>query len=276
MPSIDYQIPFILDSGNATASEKTDDGSQFTVNLETPMVIPHNAAYCYVTVYDATVWNTVYNIEEGVNDTFYVDYDDGVPVSETLIILPGLYDVDHLNSALNRELTNNANLPSDLFIIVPDTASSRSVIQFNYPLTQIDFTQTDTLRLMLGFDSRLVPLVVTTGVQYEISDNIAQFNNLEYFTIGSDLVHKGIRINDKYNQTLVRVPVLASPGSQVNYQAQNPPRIPANELIGAKKKTFTVWLTNDRLERVNTSGESFSISLSVHYVVKDTDSILDY
>jgi hypothetical protein len=279
--SIDYQIPFIFDSGATSAKEKSVDGSQFTVHLETPLIIPHNAVYCYVTVQDASVWNTVYNVVAGVNDVFYIEYDPGndgmIVYNVTITLLAGLYDVPHLNSALLRELHNQPNLPSDLFYIVPDTASGRAVIQFNYHGTQIDFTQLDTLRALLGFDARLVPAGgLTPSVTYEIGDQVAHFNVLEYFTIGTDLIQKGIRVNDRYNQTLVKIPVLEEPGSQIAYHPQTPAHIPANELISAKKKTITFWLTDNLLQRVNTNGESFSISLTIHYVIKNNETILDY
>jgi hypothetical protein len=275
--SISYEIPFIFDSGDADASQITSDGSQFTVNLETPLVIPRNASYCYMTIDEATVWWTVYNIISGVNDKIYVEYDDGmIVVNEILTLIPGLYDVTHLNAALQRELTNNASLPSDLFNFVPDTASSRVAIQFNYSGTQLDFTQSDTFREILGFNAKLVPLVPTTTVEYELGDNVAQFNQIDYFTIGSDILQRGIRINSRYDQTLIKIPITVSPGSQVVYQPNNLKKIPCNELIGQKKKEITFWLTDNNLKRVDTNGESFTISLSIHYIIKDNNKIIDY
>jgi len=260
------EIPLIFDSSQA--SLKTDDGSQFTVNLEEPLKIPIGALEAYIQVYGCTVWNNIYNVNTGVNNLIYVAYFDGLTLWNEIITLEaGLYDVDHLNAALKRELNNNANLPSDLFTIVPDTASNKAVIQFNYSGTQLDFTQALTIRGILGFDSRLVPLAQTTGVEYVLGDTVANFNNIEYFTIGSDLIHRGIRINDRFNQTLVKVPIDADPGSQINYQPFSPQKIPCNELIGTEKKEITLWLTNNLLQRVDTNGEAFSITMSIHYVV---------
>lgn len=260
------EIPLIFDSSQASLS--TDDGSQFTVNLEEPLKIPIGALEAYIQVYGCTVWNNIHNIRTDVNDKFYVEYFDGLTLySETLVLEAGLYDVDHLNSALKRELNNNANLPSDLFTIVPDTASNRAVIQFNYSGTQLDFTNADTPRQILGFDSRQVPLIATSGVQYVIGDTVANFNNIEYFTIASDIIHRGIRINERFNQTLVKIPIDVAPGSQINYQPFSPQKIPCNELIGTEKKEVTLWLTNNLLQRVDTNGEAFSITMSIHYVM---------
>lgn len=260
------QYPIILNSGGSDASEVTEDGSQFRVYFDNAISIPPEALYCYVTVPEATIWNVVYNVVAGVNDTFYVEYDDGIlVVNTTITIIPGLYDVDHLNSALLRELNNNVTVPSDLFLILPDTASNRAVIQFNYSGTQLDFTQSNTMREILGFESRLVPLAPTSGVSYELGDTIATFNNLNYFTIACDILTRGIPTNNSYNQTVVKVPADSPPGSEINYRSYTEIQIPATELIGVKITSLTVWLTDDNLQRVNTAGESFSLTLIIHY-----------
>ncbi len=271
--SIEYTIPFIFDSGSNDANNISSDGSSFWVNLETPLAIPHNASYCFITVPEATVWNNISNVTTDVNDRWYVHY-DGNDVQFT--IDEGLWDTEHLNAAIKRELANNPLLPSDLFSVIPDTATSKIVIQFNYIDTQIDFTQTDTMREMLGFDSQLVPAALTTAPIYITADNTAAFNNLDWFTIGSDLVTRGIRVNSRYDQTLIKIPVIAAPGSQINFHPQNPPRIPAQELIGTRRKSFQLWLTNNNLQRVNTNNESFSVSVNIHYVIENNKKILDY
>lgn len=274
--AIEYQLNFILDSGSANALNKSDDGSRFNVVLQRPIAIPSEASYAYLTVYDASIWNNIYNIQEGVNDTWYIEYDDGMVVTnDTIVLLPGLYDVDHLNSALLRELENHPIFPDNLFNVIPDTATSRTVIQFNFSGVQIDFTFNDTPRDILGFDARLVPLVPTTGIQYSISDNEAQFNNINYFLISSDIIHEGLRINDTYYQTIAKVPITAKPGSLINYQPQNVPKLQCNELIGALRSDITVWISNELLQPVNTNGETWSVAFNIHYGMESKHRVAD-
>ncbi len=73
MTTIDYCIPFVFDSGAPSARDKTDDGSGFTIYLETPLVIPYNAAYCYIDIHDIICWNNVPNITLGVDSDIYIE-----------------------------------------------------------------------------------------------------------------------------------------------------------------------------------------------------------
>ncbi len=278
MSTIYYDVPLILDSGLSTVVEKSSIGSQFTVVFEDPLFIPTNAINCTLSCYNSTVWNTVYNVRsEGlnINNEFHIHYDG----SDYIILIPGgKYDCEHLNNALYRAFVNHIILPDDLFAIVPDTASQRVSIQFNYIDTRINFTPDTSMRELLGFDNRHVPSLGFTvnTPQYEVADSTAVFNNIQYFTIGTDLITRGIRFNSKYYQTVVKIPINAASGSQIIYQPQYVPKIPCDELIGVRKKSMTIWLTDDKLQRVDTNNESFSISLVLRYHIRENNRILDY
>lgn len=270
---IEFKLPFIFSSSsNSGAQNISAEGSSFEVLLDRPLVVPREAKNCYITVQSVTAWWNIYNIQLGVNDRVDVEYFDGVlTVNFTLTVEPGLYDLDHLSAEIGRELLAN-NVPQDLFILVPDQATQKSVIQFNYSGVQLDFTIGQTFREILGFDSRLVPLAAqTTGVQYEKSDNIANFNQIDYLLIHSDLVSRGIRINDKYTNTIAQLLIDVAPGSQIVSNPFNPPYIPCSELVGEKRKNLRFWMTDQDNNLVDTQGELFSCRLIVHYSLKVDD-----
>lgn len=192
-------------------------------------------------------------------------------MDQTLTIEPGLYDLDHLAAEIQRELLA-AGFPEDLFTLVPDQATQKSVIQFNYSGTQLDLSIARNFASILGFNERLVPLAgQTTGVQYEKSDNIANFNTIDYLLIHSDLVSRGIRINDQYRNVIAQLLIDVAPGSQIVSRPFNPPEIPANELIGEKRKNIRIYLTDQNSVPVDTQGEIFSYRLIVHYSLKVDD-----
>ncbi len=272
---VNYELPFIFDSGNTSTSQvTTTDGSGFTVTLEVPLIISEKSKYAWITVYNATVWNNTFNIVLNVNDQIEVEYFDGfITVNHTLLVPSGLYDLQHLQAAVVREFIR-VGLPDDLFILVPDTSTERVIFQFNYSGIQIDMTDGGTprnFRGILGFNSRLIPAVPTTGIQFEEGDVVAAFNTTNYYLLHSDLIHRGIRINGIYQQTIALVNIDVKPGSQINYNPQVTPRIPANELIGTKRKTIEFWLTNNNNKRVDTNGQSWSVSLIVHYIASMKD-----
>ncbi len=266
---LEYRLPFIFSSSpEAGALNISPKGSSFEVLLDNPIVIPRQAKNCYITVQNATAWWNIYNIEEGVNDQISVTYFDGlISVTVVLTIDAGLYDLDHLSAEIQRELNANG-LPSDLFQLIPDQASQKTVIQFNTAGVQVDLSIPRNFSTILGFDERLVPALLTTGVQFEKSDNIANFNTVDYLLIHSDLVSRGIQINGIYNNTIAQLLIDVAPGSQIVSKDFNIPQIPANELIGEKRRNLRFWLTDQDNNLVDTNGELFSVRLIIHYFLK--------
>ena len=78
------------------------DGSQFEVDFKPDLHIPKNAKNVTISAPERTVWWTVANIVEDVNNKLYVD-DGGAFVIE---LLTGLYDAPGLNRAISTELVN--------------------------------------------------------------------------------------------------------------------------------------------------------------------------
>jgi hypothetical protein len=98
-----------------------------------------------------------------------------------------------------------------------------------------------------------------------LSDNVAALNQIDYFLIHSDLVSRGVRINNTYNQTIAQVLITATPGSQIVSTPFNPPHSQAPELIGAKRSRISFWLTDQSNNLVNTNNENWSARLVVRY-----------
>ena len=270
---IEYKLPFIFSSSAASGARNISaDGSSFEVLLERPIVIPRAAKNCFITVQNSTAWWNIFNIKLGINDQIDVEYFDGViTVNFTITVEPGLYDLEHLSSELGRELHANS-VPQDLFILTPDQATQKTVIQFNYSGVQLDMSIARNFADTLGFDERLVPLAgQTTGVQFEKGDNIANFNTIDYLLIHSDLVSRGIRINDRYQNVISQLLIDVAPGSQLTDSPFNPPEIPAAELVGEKRRNITFWITDQDNVRVDTQGELFSVRLIIHYFLKIDD-----
>lgn len=267
---IEYKLPFIFSSSpDAGAKNISADGSGFEVLLDRPIIIPRDAINCFITVQNSTAWWNVFNIKEGINDQIDVEYTNLVPITLnfTITVEAGLYDMTHLTEEIGRELLANG-VPQDLFTLIPDQATQKSVIQFNYPLTQVDFNIPRNFAEILGFNERLVPLLVTSGVQFEKSDNIANFNTIDYLLIHSDLVSRGIMINDKYQNVISQLLIDVSPGSQITDSPFNPPNTPTPELVGEKRKNISFWITDQNNVRINTQGELFSVRLIIHYYMK--------
>jgi hypothetical protein len=256
------------------ASNVSPDGSSFEIQLEEPIHIPIDAVNITTSVEEATVWWVVPNVIDSQNDTFYVfgdRADGGVAQLFTVKIETGLYDLTGLNNSLQTGLEKagakvlDGTAPKPLIQLAPDDATQRVLIRFNYPNVYINFTPADTLREILGFNAGQVGPFASAPVN-ELAPNVASFNSVNYFLIASDLVQKGIRFNNRYNQIVSQVLINVAPGSQIISTPFNPAKVPSNELAGSKRTVLRFRLTDDKLRPVNTNKEYFTARIVIRYM----------
>ena len=96
-----------------------------------------------------------------------------------VITIPqGLYDLAGINEAIDRELeSEGAQIdPEPLISLFPDEATQKVVIRFNYASVSIDFSQPDTPREILGFDSQIYTPVPDNPL---LAPNVAAFNQVK-------------------------------------------------------------------------------------------------
>ena len=81
---------------------------------------------------------------------------DSALTAYTVTIPQGLYDLTTLQSAVQRDLSNQGATisPDPVITFAADISTSKVDLIFNYDSMEVDFTQTDTPRLILGFDSQ--------------------------------------------------------------------------------------------------------------------------
>jgi hypothetical protein len=178
-----------------------------------------------------------------------------------------LYDnISGLNTAILRELANQQ--AKALINLSPDDSTQKVILKINEANTSVDFTQGDTPRLILGFNSEVVGPFAAVPKSV-LAPNVASFNTISYFEIHSDLVKSGIRTNDTYSQTLTQVLIDVPPGSQIVSRPFNPPKVDVSELIGVRRSNFRMWLTDDSNRLVNTNSEFWSCRIVLRYLRKE-------
>jgi hypothetical protein len=272
MSLIEKQISYVFSSDPANGARNlSKDGDRFSVQLDRPIMIPADSVNCSLKLTGAIIQNTVPNIslEIGNNKLYvYTDFvSTGAPTLTVITIPDGLYSLGGLNSFLTREFVR-LQLPSNLITINSDDSTQKTVITFNQDNTWLDFTQTDTARTILGFNSRLVPLVPQASGHSEVGDVVAQFNRTSSFLISGDLVSNGIPVNNISKGILGEVLITARPGSQINYTPFLPSSVDATELIGKTKNFFTFNLTDQIGRSVDTLGERFSFTIVISYWIR--------
>lgn len=270
-----HHIPFLASSNPANgATNIAEDGGRFTVFLQRPMEIPKHAINCWVTVDLSTVWFNTPNIVDNENNEIAVYWNNSSdpPIGFTMEIPTGLYDLDHLNSEINRLLVGGG-LEAGAIQLIPNTATGKVVLEVQEFYQVIFDGLTYPMNELLGFNLQNYPAgitgtIVTDPIEYFNAPNVAKFNSLEYYLIHSDIsAGHGIRVNDEWLEVIQRVPINALPGSQIIYEPRNMQMIPSKNLIGREVNEINFWLTDDSNNIINTYGEYWSVSFQIHYVV---------
>jgi hypothetical protein len=271
MSFIPEELSFIVSSDpQAGVINRTPDGSGFEVQLDGEGIqIPKDAININVSVEESTVWWVIPNIITGKNDTLYVFGDTDIATQQlfTLTVPQGLYDLAGLNQAIlsGLEAQGARTDPEPLISFTPDDATQKVNVRVNYANVYVDFSPNNTPREILGFNAQQYGPYPAAPLNV-LAPNTAAFNQVNHFLIHSDLVNKGIRFNNTYNQTIGQVLIDVSPGSQIVSTPYHPAKANAQELAGAKRTNLRFFLTDDKQRPVNTNGEFWTCRIVIHYM----------
>ena len=75
------------------------------------------------------------------------------------------------------------------------------------------------------------------------------------------MVDWGIPVNNTGRNIIAKVPILASPGFQVNYEPTNPVRMPIDRLKGMKLTSFVNSITNQDNGELDMLNEYFDFTV---------------
>lgn len=260
---IEYNQSYIFSSDPVVgAANISGDASEFDVILDNPIHIGNDSVNCTVEVTQANVWNTSPNISV-LKDNNTIPFTDGITPG-TITIPDGLYSVTDLNNTISRELAT-LGYADDLFSIQGDNATQKVIITFPYAGTQLDFTGASTVREILGFNARLVPLAPSTAGETDTGDNIAAFNQINSYLIHCNvLAQDGIPVNAIGSGIIADVPITVGSGSLIVYSPFNPTQTQADHLIGFPVSSFRIRLTNENNESVEVL-DPYSFILVIRY-----------
>ena len=273
MAFVPHEINLLATSDpEAGAINVSTDGSSFEIQLEDAIKIPDAAINVTISVEEATVWWSIPNVVTGVNDRFYCTVPralDDLLTAYIITIPSGLYDLTGLNNTLSRGLENagaKMDGASASITFSPDNATQKVEMRLAFLGSIVSFVQADTFRDLLGFDPQVIGPTVVEPVTF-LAENTAGFNTVNYFLIHSDLVSKGIRFNNKYNQSIAQVLIDVAPGSQIVSKPFNPARTNASQLIGDQRKNLKFWLSDDNNRAVDTKGEFWTARVVIKFLL---------
>jgi len=129
----------------------TSDTSDFTSNPYPPIQLGED---WQVGLMNFCVYNNIQNITAKHN-VFKYSIDNGVNWT-TITLTPGSYEIDSINSEINRLMTLNGDTG---ITISANTITLGSVVDIKPATTKVDFTVANSLASLLGFGS----VVLSTG-----------------------------------------------------------------------------------------------------------------
>jgi hypothetical protein len=265
MAAYTYELPILVSSDEASGAFNVNPGrSRFDVSFPQEIHIPQLAKNVTVSVTNATLWYTSFNISVALaNNMFYLDVQGDAVYAVT--IADGLYDLSSLAHAINVGLVNQ-NLDSGIITFTGDPASQRVVINFTLAGLRADFSGANSCRLIMGFNNTLSPLAYTTDIHSLYGHNTAQFNTIDYFLLHSDIVNGGIPVSGKSTSVIARVVIDTAPGTQIIHAPNQPIRIPAQHLAGTSINRIHCWVTTqDGYTQPDLNTENFSILMIITY-----------
>lgn len=263
------QFDIIMSGAQITGSDKTAIKSRFTVRYPQPIRIPDTATECVVSVQAANIWNSVRNIT-ATNNVFrvYVPNASNQLTWYSLLLSPGLYDIDSFAAHVTLLMQNEGILMSTQPITVAaNYASGKVVLKFAVTGVKVDFTAANSCHAILGFAAQEYGGYAANQTPQNLeAPNPAKFNQYDSLQIHASLVDEGLLLNDKYYQTVAQVPMNAGIGQVVYFSPYNPSRVYANRLVGSKLDRISVWLTTqDGVTEPDLGGEDFSVRFRIEW-----------
>ena len=272
--SIERKITYIFSSDPTKGAEAIQlDGSVFSVNLQYPIGLPRGTQYATMEVHSASIWYVTPNISQAKGNN-KLSINDGV--NDYLItIADGLYNFPQLVNAIQITF-NSQTLPvppahqfEEMFAFNADNATQRVAISVLQAYGTITWNVADPIRDVFGFttpaNDTTPPVAILVAPRVYVGDTQANFNTINQFYISGNLVHTGIPSNSNSSNLMSVVYIDRPPGSQINYQPQQPLIIDAAELIGGQRTNFTFRLTNERFEPLDTFGEYWSFIITIRF-----------
>ena len=200
------------------------------------------------------------NIIEGVNNVFAYKK---TPDSDSIIIkIPtGNYGIADIADEIRRQVGDveyQDNMP-----LAQNDATAKAVFKLT-PNYRIDFTVPNSIRTVLGFESRIVGGVLNQ--KYYPGDSIVNILNVSTVMVNCDLV------NNSYNNGVVSSIIYSffpnvAPGYKIVRNVESPIYLPINK---STINSITLSLTDENGNLLNFRGETVSMRFHLRKIQHHT------
>lgn len=265
-------INIIANSDPASGSINLNStGNQFSLQFNPPILIPQNAFNIRAYLRSANIWYSFLNINSTNNKIYFTD-DTTNQSKYTITLQNGLYSLDLLNSAVQREVQNLITLsgysfPSTLINLIADEASQKVVVNISVSGYQVNWLAGSPNSLLGITLNRRMPAgsARSAGSEFYYADNVANFSNLTNLTIQTSITNTYV-YNGRSSAVVDVVPIDVSPNTLITYRPQPDfTYVEAGNLQGACISQITFKLTDQDLRDLNTNSEYWNIAMTIDY-----------
>ncbi len=245
----------------------TSKSSEIKVDYDVPIELNPEMNYKAALLW-FSAYNTVFNIIEGVNNRFPLHYlENGIPKYSYDIKLPsGAYEITQINDEIQRQIKHLDASLCEVEISVQKT-TSKAIIQLKNAHTAVGFDQNNTIRELLGFNSKLIKIERLKnpndkGVYY--SDHIVNITNLTTINIECSLVHNSY-VNGKHGNTIYSFPSYTVPtGYKIIERIAHPIYLPVHKTSSISSVIIRIVDENGKI--VNFNEEEIALAIELKQV----------
>ena len=232
-------------------SRKGDGKSHnFSVNYDVPLQLDPTKRYV-IGLFSSDIWYSWYNVESK-NNTFR--YYNG-RVWAKILLQPGAYNITDIDKEIKRLIKVNGDEPDNVSISPNyNTLKCRVTVSGGY---KIDFAQKDSIRTILGFESRTLGTDGTYDGEHNV--NITDITSL---VIRCSLV-SGSYINGSDSDCIYSFSPNVAPGHLISIKPYQVLYVPISAVTSIPR--ITMRITDQSGAEVNLNGEHVTYHLYLKY-----------
>ena len=228
----------------------------FTYRFPTPINLPD---YDFeIALVNLETWNSFANVTS-TNNIFRYSVDSG-NTWKLITIETGSYEIESINDEIQRLMKTNGDWDaanSAYFITLSaNTSTLKSIIDITNANYRIDFTISNSVRSILGFDS----VILSQG--HNVSENIVNIVDFNSIFVNCDCISESY-VNGIPSPVIYSFGPKVSPGYRIVESPVNLIYLPLNRKTLSE---FSIWITDQAGRPIDFRGENITIRFHIRNI----------
>jgi len=244
----------------------TDTKSDFTFNMLPPINLKHDTQY-EAALMSINLYNSIPNITHE-NNKFKYSSDNGI-TWKNIIFNTGSYEINAINSEIQRYMINNADFNADdnefYITLSADIPELKSIINITNPLYIVDFNIENSIGPTLGFQSEVL------GFGYNKSPTIVDITKINLVLVNIDII-SGSYVSGYQSPCIYSFdPYKVPPGYKLDDRPN--PSLTYYPVNKTSINSLRIWLTDQSNKPIDLRGEKVTIKIKIREVINIKEEI---